>query len=130
MTNVPKSGPTFLIFSPRFSRKVKKYADEGLSYAEKSGNPESILHARLAVGSYLSDLIAAGETDRWQEAVAFFKQTIAFIEKNETKIDSKSNIGIAYINLAALYMNGPNPLMNIHFYQHWKKHWPSENSMA
>ncbi len=98
------------IFSPDSPEKVKKYADEGLSYAEKSGNPENILHARLAVGSYLSDLIAAGETDRWQEAVAFFKQTIAFIEKNETKIDSKSNIGIAYINLAALYMNGPKPI--------------------
>lgn len=98
------------LFSPDSPEKVKKYADEGLSYAEKSGNPESILHARLAVGSYLSDLITSGKTDRWQEAVSFFKQTITFIEKNEAKIDSKSNIGIAYINLAALYMNGPKPI--------------------
>ncbi|MCS4305619.1 sensor histidine kinase [Chryseobacterium sp. BIGb0232] len=98
------------LFSPDSPDKVKKYADEGLSFAEKSGNPESILHARLAVGSYLSDLIAAGENNRWQEAVSFFKQTIDFIEKNEAKIDSKSNIGIAYINLAALYMNGPKPI--------------------
>lgn len=98
------------LFSPDSPEKVKKYADEGLSFAEKSGNPESILHARLAVGSYLSDLIAAGETNRWQEAILFFKQTITFIEKNEAKIDSKSNIGIAYINLAALYMNGPKPI--------------------
>lgn len=98
------------LFSPDSPEKVKKYADEALSFAEKSGNPESILHARLAVGSYLSDLIAAGEANRWQEAVSFFKQTIIFIEKNEAKIDSKSNIGIAYINLAALYMNGPKPI--------------------
>lgn len=98
------------LFSPDSPEKVKKYADEGLSFAEKSGNPESILHARLAVGSYLSDLVAAGETNRWQEAVSFFNQTITFIEKNEAKIDSKSNIGVAYINLAALYMNGPKPI--------------------
>ncbi|MBP2615511.1 sensor histidine kinase [Chryseobacterium jejuense] len=98
------------LFSPDSPEKVKKYADEGLSFAEKSGNPESILHARLAVGSYLSDLVAAGETDRWQEAVSFFNQTITFIEKSEAKIDSKSNIGVAYINLAALYMNGPKPI--------------------
>ncbi|BAP31759.1 sensor histidine kinase [Chryseobacterium sp. StRB126] len=98
------------LFSPDSPEKVKKYADEGLSFAEKSGNPESILHARLAVGSYLSDLVAAGETNRWQEAVSFFNQTIMFIEKNEAKIDSKSNIGVAYINLAALYMNGPKPI--------------------
>ncbi|MDN3693035.1 histidine kinase [Chryseobacterium tructae] len=98
------------LFSPNSPEKVKKYADEGLSYAEKSGNPESILHARLAVGNYLSDLIASGKTDRWQEALSFFIQTIAFIEKNEAKIDSKSNIGVAYINLAALYMNDPKPI--------------------
>ncbi|AZA89526.1 sensor histidine kinase [Chryseobacterium nakagawai] len=98
------------LFSPDSPEKVKKYADEGLSFAEKSGNPESILHARLAVGNYLSDLIVSGNTDRWQDAILFFKQTITFIEKNEAKIDSKSNIGIAYINLAALYMNGPKPI--------------------
>lgn len=98
------------LFSPDSPEKVKKYADEALSFAEKSRNPESILHARLAVGSYLSDLIAAGESNHWQEAILFFKQTITFIEKNEAKIDSKSNIGIAYINLAALYMNGPKPM--------------------
>lgn len=98
------------LFSPGSESKVKKYADEGLSYAEKSQNPESILHARLAVGSYLTDLVAAGEANRWQEAVTFFNETINFIEKNEEKIDSKSNIGITYINLAALYMNGPKPI--------------------
>lgn len=97
------------LFSPGSEEKVKKYADAALADAEKSGDPESILHARLAVGGYLSDRTASGNPDQWQEAVSFFRQTIALAEKEETKIISKSNIGIAYINLAVLYLNGPRP---------------------
>ncbi|SUJ04674.1 Inner membrane protein ypdA [Sphingobacterium spiritivorum] len=98
------------LFSSGSQIKVKKYADEALRYAIKSGNPESILHARLAVGSYLSDAIVSGNLPQWSEVVSFFNETILLAEKDEEKIVSKSNIGIAYINLAVLYMNGPQPV--------------------
>ncbi|NML39756.1 histidine kinase [Chitinophaga sp. G-6-1-13] len=97
------------LFSPGSEEKVKKYADAALAYAEKTGEPENILHARLAVGSYLSDRTASGDHGQWQEAVTFFRQTIELAEKEETKIISKSNIGIAYINLAVLYLNSHKP---------------------
>lgn len=98
------------LFSPGSAEKVKKYADAALAYAEKSGDPESILHARLAVGGYLSDSCASGAPHTWQHAVDFFKQTIAFAEKEQTNIVSKSNIGVAYINLAVLYISGAPPV--------------------
>ncbi|QJB31708.1 histidine kinase [Chitinophaga oryzae] len=97
------------LFSPGSEEKVKKYADAALAYAEKSGEPENILHARLAVGSYLLDRTASGDRGQWQEAVTFFRETTELAEKEDTKIISKSNIGIAYINLAVLYLNGPKP---------------------
>lgn len=90
--------------------QAKKYADEALSYAEKSADPESILHARLAVGSYLSDDLSSGKQITWQHVVEFFKQSIALAENAGDRIISKSNIGIAHINLAVLYMNGPKPI--------------------
>lgn len=98
------------LFSPGSEEKVKKYADAALSYAKQSGDPENILHARLAVGSYLLDRAAADVPDQWRDAIAFFRHTIALAEKDEKRIISKSNIGVAYINLAVLYMNGPKPI--------------------
>jgi hypothetical protein len=98
------------LFSSGAEAQSQKYADEALSYADRSGDPESILHARLAVGSYLSDGLSSGEQIQWRHAVDFFKQTIALAENAGDRIISKSNIGIAHINLAVLYMNGPKPI--------------------
>lgn len=98
------------LFSSKSETKAKKYAEEALKYAEESQDAESILHARLAVGSYLSDQLPNQGINQWQEAVEFFQQTIALAEEAKEKIISKSNLGIAYINLAALYMNGPQPM--------------------
>lgn|GEM_PF-600051 len=98
------------LFSTGVTIKSKKYADEALTYAVKSNDPESILHARLAVGSYLSDHIITGRWESWQRAVDFFKETIVLAGKDADRIISKSNIGIAHINLAELYMNGPSPI--------------------
>ncbi|MCW3466172.1 sensor histidine kinase [Chitinophaga nivalis] len=98
------------LFSPGSEEKTKKYADAALGYATKSGDPENILHARLAVGSYLLDRATTGDPGQWPDAIAFFRQTIALAEQAEKKIISKSNLGIAYINLAVLYMNGPRPI--------------------
>ncbi|TDQ77301.1 sensor histidine kinase [Sphingobacterium yanglingense] len=98
------------LFSPSSNANVHKYADEALRFAEKSADSESILHARLAVGSYLLDSAATGNPAQWQKAVSFFKETIWQAEQVESAIVSKSNIGIAHINLAVLYMNGPKPI--------------------
>lgn len=91
-------------FSPASLPKVQKYAYEALEFATKSGDPESILHARLAVGGYLSDDLSAGNSKRRPEAIAFFEETIALAEKQPDKIISKSNLGAAHINLAVLLM--------------------------
>ncbi|WP_294237690.1 sensor histidine kinase [uncultured Chryseobacterium sp.] len=94
------------LFSYGSNSKTKEYAYEALRYAEKSHDPESILHARLAVGSYL---MTTAEKNRnniklWKSIIRFFKHTGAFIDANSTKISSKSNIAIFHINLAALCM--------------------------
>lgn len=97
------------LFSPGSMATEKKYADEALKYAIKAGNPESLLHARLAVGSYLVSEFES-DRDKWPGVLSFLKQTVSIAEENEYKIVSKSNIAVAYINLAVLYMEGPSPM--------------------
>ncbi|OIV40103.1 sensor histidine kinase [Flavobacterium johnsoniae] len=98
------------LFSPASPTKVEKYAREAMIHAEKSGNPESQLHARLALGGFLSDKLETGGLFDWEAAIKFFEETVALAEKNADKIVSKSNIGIAYLNLADLYSKGPQPI--------------------
>lgn len=98
------------LFSPSSPEKVKKYAKEALYHAAKAGDPESQLYARLAFGGYLTDQLDSGHNENWSVGVNFFKETIALAEKNTSKIVSKSNIGIAYVNLADLYSKGPKPI--------------------
>lgn len=94
------------LFSPGSDAKIKKYAREALYYAEKSKDLESILHARLAYGSYLIQMTEKQRKNDnlWKNAVKFQEQTTTFASSNYTKISSKSNIAISHINLAALYM--------------------------
>ncbi len=94
------------LFSPGSDKKIRKYAYEALHYAEKSRDPESILHARLAVGSYLSQVADKNRNNDkfWKDAVKFQEQTEVYADANQTKITSKSNLAIIYINLAALYI--------------------------
>lgn len=106
------------LFYPGSEANVTKYADEAFRYAMQSKDPESILHARLAVGSYLLDSAGGGDLEQWQKAVLFFKETIRQAEQVEDAIVSKSNIGIAHINLAVLYMNGPKPIDEKAFLSH------------
>ncbi len=98
------------LFSPASPEKVKKYAEEALQHAAKAGDPESQLYARLAYGGYLTDRLDSGYKAEWITALNFFKETVALAEKNTSQIVSKSNIGIAYINLADLYSKGPKPI--------------------
>jgi hypothetical protein len=98
------------LFSSGLQAKVKKYADEALYYAMLSGDPESILHARLAVGSYMLDQAVPDNHEQWSEAVDFYRHTILLAERDAAAIVSKSNIGVAYVNLAVLYMDGPKPI--------------------
>ncbi|WP_185151650.1 sensor histidine kinase [Chryseobacterium sp. SN22] len=94
------------LFSQGSNKKIRKYAYEALYYAEKSRDPESILHARLAVGSYLSQIADKnrGNDKLWKDAVKFQEQTAAYAGANHTKISSKSNLAISHINLASLYI--------------------------
>ncbi|WP_149206987.1 sensor histidine kinase [Flavobacterium johnsoniae] len=98
------------LFSPASPTKVEKYAREALAHAEKSGDAESQLYARLAFGGFLADNLETGGILEWVAAVKFFEETVALAEKNADKIVSKSNIGIAYVNLADLYTKGPKPI--------------------
>nr|WP_315222677.1 histidine kinase [uncultured Flavobacterium sp.] len=98
------------LFSPASPPKVEKYAREAMIHAAKSGDPESNLYARLAFGSFLTDKLETGGVGDWEVAVKFFKETLALAEKNADKIISKSNIGIAYINLADLYTKDPKSI--------------------
>ncbi|MBW3518459.1 sensor histidine kinase [Flavobacterium sp. NKUCC04_CG] len=106
------------LFSIGSEDNIKKYAYEALAYSEKTKNPEIILHARLAVGNYLYENISLEDPTSWQNAVAFFKHSLKLIEQSESEIISKSNIGIAHINLAALYMVGPKPIDEAAFLSH------------
>ncbi|MFB9079193.1 sensor histidine kinase [Flavobacterium procerum] len=98
------------LFSPASPEKVKKYVREALLHASQAGDPESQLYARLAFGSYLTDKLENGSQEEWKAALDFFEVTVAYTEKNADEIISKSNIGIAYINLADLYSKGPKPI--------------------
>ncbi|MFD2942377.1 sensor histidine kinase [Flavobacterium notoginsengisoli] len=98
------------LFSPASPEKVKKYSREALQHAAKAGDAESQLYARLAFGGYLTDRLDSGYKEEWILALNFFKETVALAEKNTSQIVSKSNIGIAYINLADLYAKGPKPI--------------------
>ncbi|MCJ8154409.1 histidine kinase [Chryseobacterium sp. SSA4.19] len=97
------------LFSPGSDLKIKKYAYEALRYAEKSSDAESILTARLAVGSYLTQVTDKNRNNSklWKNAVGFLQKTAEFATREHLRIPSKSNIGIAHINLAALYMQQP-----------------------
>ncbi|MBE8728313.1 sensor histidine kinase [Flavobacterium hungaricum] len=109
------------LFSPASPEKVKKYAQEALHHAEKAKDPESQLYARLAFGSYLTDKLDSGFNEEWQPAVDFFKETVLLAEQNAHRIISKSNIGIAYINLADLYSKGPKPMDETAFLENLQK---------
>ncbi len=97
------------LFSPASPEKVKKYSREALQHAAKAGDAESQLYARLAFGGYLTDRLESGYKQEWIVALNFFKETVAFAERYPSQIISKSNLGIAYINLADLYSKGPKP---------------------
>ncbi|WP_253792184.1 sensor histidine kinase [Flavobacterium sp. HSC-32F16] len=98
------------LFSPASPTKVEKYAREAMIHASKSGDPESQLYARLAFGSFLTDNLETEGIGEWETAINFFKETVSLTEANADKIVSKSNIGIAYVNLADLYTKGPKPI--------------------
>ncbi|WP_163410719.1 sensor histidine kinase [Flavobacterium ajazii] len=98
------------LFYPASPAKEEKYAKEAMAHAAKSGDPESLLYARLAFGSFLTDNIETGGKKEWETAMNFFKETVALAEKNADKIVSKSNIGIAYVNLADLYTKDSQPI--------------------
>lgn len=106
------------LFYPGSEVNVRKYADEALRFAEKSNDPESILHARLAVGSYLLESASSNDSLLWKKAVSFYKETIHQAEQVEEFIVSKSNIGIAHLNIAVLYMNAPKPIDEKAFLSH------------
>ena len=109
------------LFSPASPPKVEKYAKEAMVHAAKSGDPESQLYARLAFGSFLTDQLETGGINEWKTAIDFFKETVSLAEKNADKIVSKSNIGIAYINLADLYTKGPQPIDEKAFLENLEK---------
>ncbi|GAA3739130.1 hypothetical protein GCM10022422_23290 [Flavobacterium ginsengisoli] len=98
------------LFSPASPEKVHKYAQEALEHAYKAKDPESKLYARLAYGGYLTDKLESGTEKDWQKTLDFLKTTVVLAEKESFDIISKSNIGIAYINLADLYSKGPKPI--------------------
>ncbi|WP_312333325.1 sensor histidine kinase [Sphingobacterium sp.] len=106
------------LFYPGAEVNVRKYADEALRFAEKSNDPESILHARLAVGSYLLENASSNDSLLWKKAVSFYKETIHQAQQVEKFIVSKSNIGIAHLNIAVLYMNAPKPIDEEAFLSH------------
>ena len=93
------------LFAAGDAAKTKKYADEALRYAELSHDPDNILHARLAVGSYLSEQLPEKDTAQWDQVLKFFTKTIQLAQAAGDKISSKSNLGVAHINLAVLHMH-------------------------
>ncbi|HEX8015420.1 MAG TPA: histidine kinase [Flavobacterium sp.] len=98
------------LFSPASPPKVEKYARAAMVHAAKSGDAESELYARLAFGSFLTDKLETGGIADWEAAMDFFKETVSLAEKKSDQIVSKSNIGIAYINLADLYTKSLQPI--------------------
>ncbi|MBZ4037596.1 histidine kinase [Flavobacterium sp. 17A] len=98
------------LFSPASPEKVQKYAQEAMEHAAKARDAESQLYARLAYGGYLTDKLESGYSNEWENTLDFLKNTVIIAEKKSFDIISKSNIGIAYVNLADLYSRGPKPI--------------------
>lgn len=96
-------------FSLSSDDRVEKYVREAMKHAGQSSDPESILHARLAMGSYLTGLTDKDQNNisLWKNSVKFLKQTADFSSQNDTRIPSKSNIAISHLNLAALLIRRP-----------------------
>lgn len=109
------------LFFPSSPVKVKKYADEALEYATKAGDAESLLHARLAVGSYMRDEMLDHDKQSWKAVLDFLTSTVALAERDSAKIASKSNIGVAYINLADVIYAGPAPIDELQFLSNLNK---------
>ncbi|MFC0779680.1 sensor histidine kinase [Flavobacterium sp. HJSW_4] len=109
------------LFSPASPEKVHKYAQEALEHAYKAKDPESKLYARLAYGGYLTDKLDSGDEKDWAKSLAFLKTTVLLAEKQSFDIISKSNIGIAYINLADLYSKGPKPINEVALLENLEK---------
>lgn len=109
------------LFSPASPTKVEKYAREAMTHAVKSGDPESELYARLAFGGFLTDNLETNGMGEWQSALDFLIETASLAEINADKIVSKSNIGIAYLNLANLYVRGPQPIDEKAFFLNLEK---------
>lgn len=97
------------MFADHLQEKAHQYALMAYKHALKSGKPESILFARLALGSQMVHNSQSDEIYKKKSLIDFFKQTVSLAEKNENKIITKSNIGVAYINLAELYLNDDLP---------------------
>lgn len=108
------------LFSPHDMVKCRKYSYEALRYAGLSADPDNILHARLAVGSYLFELFKA-DHQYWQQAVSYYRETIKMAEAHESRITIKSNIAIAYLNLANLELNSPDSVPEEIFFYHIQK---------
>ncbi len=109
------------LFFPASPVKVRKYANEALDYAMKAGDAESLLHARLAVGGYMRDEMPGNDTQRWKSVLDFLISTVVLAEKDSAKIVSKSNIGVAYINLADVIYAGPPPIDESEFLSNLNK---------
>lgn len=109
------------LFSPASPEKVQKYAQAAMEHAAKARDAESQLYARLAYGGYLSDKLESGSSKEWETALDFLKNTVLIAEKKSFDIISKSNIGIAYVNLADLYAKGPKPINETALLQNLEK---------
>ncbi len=108
------------LFSPHDMVKCRKYAYEALRYAKLSAVPDNILHARLAVGSYLLELSNA-DHKYGQQAISYYEETIRIAEDHESQITIKSNIAIAYLNLATLEINRLDSVPENVFFYHIQK---------
>ena len=97
------------MFADHLPEKAHQYALMSYKHAQKTGKPESILFARLALGSQMVHNFQSDKISKKDSLINFFKQTISLVEKNEDKIITKSNIGVAYINLSELYLENDLP---------------------
>ncbi len=98
-------------YSPGPLATIQQYASTAVREANKAGDSDSKLHAGLAMASYLTDRFReAGDTLAWQEAVLQLQQVIRMAEQDSLRVASKSNIAVAYLNLAVLYWESPPPV--------------------
>lgn len=89
--------------------KEKKYALVAVNTAEKTDAADEKLYARLAYGTILITQKRNNPVLSADTAINYFKETIRQIEQHSDKIYTKSNIPIAYLNLAVLYFEHPFP---------------------